>query len=83
MNKLIIKHYGQHEPTFRLTNSITSRVYHMYNLLMYPFPGFHGLYKKIQELCEVQSNNWLGRRNYTQRRPFSPRQCTCDTSDWG
>ena len=53
MNKLIIKHYGQHEPTFRLTNSITSRVYHMYNLLMYPFPGFHGLYKKIQELFYI------------------------------
>ena len=27
----------------------------------------HKNYKKIQELCEVQSNNWLGRRNYTLR----------------
>lgn len=53
LNKYIINKFANSVQAFTLTTSITTRVFHTYNLLMYPFPGFHSVYKKIQEIFYI------------------------------
>lgn len=60
LNNFIINNFGNENPDFKLTQSIPTRIYSKYNLLMYPFPGFHSVYKKIQEIfyiCYRNRNN--------------------------
>ena len=47
LNQFVIKKFEGSDPNFNLTKSIPTRIYSEYNLLMYPFPGFHSIYKKI------------------------------------
>ena len=57
LNQFVIKNFGNENPDFKLTKSIPTRIYSKYNLLMYPFPGFHSVYKKIQEIFYICYRN--------------------------
>jgi len=57
LNQFVIKKFEGSDPNFNLTKSIPTRIYSEYNLLMYPFPGFHSVYKKIQEIFYICYRN--------------------------